>query len=340
MRINKPVTLLIPFIALLLQGCSKDADDTKVPPPGNTEGVLRIEDILQGNDQEMIALLNRVRGSVGKRGVGSKTVWSRKNEYGLGLYVSANHVYGLDTWQNRDEKFIDIQHIENGGIFETSRLPPVSGDWKIGDTLIADFPLYHPKISEGATNTTILPAEDFFLGIIDNQRVAQALVAQTPGPLQTGQPLDMYDPEKRTTAGQTWAVPEPGEKAVMVGYPRDQASYPNGAVAYGSVLSNAEALVKIDELKAAGDSEGSIPYNGDAEFFIEGKAIGGMSGGGVFNNQGRLLGIMVRASDKEGAPQIVRAVKMSHIRQTLASYYNSLPQPEKDKLRPFINGEL
>ncbi len=59
------------------------------------------------------------------------------------------------------------------GIFETSKIPPIDGKVELGSMLIADFPLMHFDIAASATNATILPAEDFYLGIIDNQRVKQ-----------------------------------------------------------------------------------------------------------------------------------------------------------------------
>lgn len=340
MKIIRSFSAFTFLTVLLLPGCSGRMDDP-LPPgsPGDATSISRIEDILRGKDEDLIFLLNQVRGSVGKRGPGSKTVWSRKNDHQLGLYISASHVYGLSTWSSRNETFIDINAIHNG-IFETSKLPLPSGEWDLGNRLIADFTLYHPAISPQATNITLLPAEDFYLGIIDNQRVIGQLFAQTPKVVQKSVPLAMFDPENRTIAPKTWNLPVPGEKALLVGYPQDLVKYPNGAALYAKILTDQEAKQKIVELKAAGDSEGDIPYDADAEFFIEGKALAGMSGGGAFNNQGQCLGIMVRASDKTGAPSIVRVVKTDYIRKKLVNFYQTLPHAEKDKLRPFVSGEL
>lgn len=321
----------------ILWSCSKGNGDPV--PPDKTEGVSRIEDVLNGDDRPLIDLLNNVRGSIGKRGPGSKTVWSRKNDFGLGIYLSANHLIGLDTWQTRGEKFIDIRMVNNG-IFETSQLPPLNGSWQLGDILSADFLLYHSDISERATNTTILPEEDFYIGIVDNQKTVGQLVAQRPDLVQIGQPLEMYDPSNRTTAAQTWGTSVAGEKAILVGYPRDASSYPNGAVVYGTILTDAEAQAAVNALKQAGDSEGNIPYEPEVEFFVAGSAIQGMSGGGAFNSSGQCLGIMVRASDTQGAPRITRVIKTTYIRQKLVNYYNTLPQSDQDKFGPFVNGEL
>ena len=329
---------LVLFIAsgLLFHSCKKSG-----PPsdPDNKKVVAGIEEVLNGKNQPLIDLLNKVRGSVGKRGPASKTIWSRKNDYSVGLYISANHVYGISGWNSRNASFFDL-FSENPGIFETSQIPPTDGRIELGNTLIADFPLLHFDISPTATNTSILPEEDFYLGIIDNQRVQQGPFAQHPNPAQTSIPLEMHDTGNRTKAVLTWNSPVAGEKAISVGYPQDQNKYPHGAVAYGKILSDEEAGNIIIQLKAAGDSEGNIPYNGNAEFFVDAQAIAGMSGGGVFNAAGQLLGIMVRASDKENAPRIIRVVKISYIKLKLEAFYNGLPESDRDKIRPFISGEL
>jgi hypothetical protein len=47
--------------------------------------------------------------------------------------------------------------------------------------------------------------------------------------------------------------------------------------------------------------------------FIEGSAITGMSGGGAFDTDGRVVGILVRASTEHPTRQFVRAVRMSYV---------------------------
>lgn len=307
--------------------------------PNNKFKVPKIEEVLNGKDQNLIELLHKVRGSVGRRGSGSKTIWSRKNDYELGLYLSANHVYNITGWSSRNSQIFDLSN-ENLGIFETSQIPPENGNIILGNTLIADFPLMHFSISPSVTNNTILPEEDFYLGIVDNQRVEQSPLAKYPEIVQKSNPLKLYDPENRTKATQTWNIPIYGQKAIAVGYPQDRTNYPNGAVAYGKIVSDAEARNIMLKLKEAGDSEGDISYNSTVEFLIEAEALPGMSGGGVFNSEGQLLGIMVRASNEVDAPKIIRVVKITHIKSKLIEFYNSLSESDKKKMRVFISGEL
>lgn len=335
MQAKTVLSVLFIIFGISFQSCKRN---NPIPPESDLD-VPKMEEILNGKDQNLINLLNRVRGSVGRRGSGSKTIWSRKNDYGLGLYISANHVYNITGWNSRNAHFFNLSS-ENPGIFETSQIPPINGSIALGHTLIADFPFIHFNISTGATNTTLLPAEDFYIGIIDNQRAEQSPLANYPEFVKTSVPLQMYDPDNRTKATPTWNIAVAGEKVIAVGYPQDKANYPNGAVAYGKILSDTEATQTIQKLKIAGDTEGDIPYNSSAEFLIDAQAIAGMSGGGVFNADGQLLGIMVRASDKENAPKIIRAVKISHIKSTMIEFYNSLPETDKSRIRPFISGEL
>ncbi len=335
MKAKTLIYLSILIFSIVFHSCKKSKPIVDNP----INNVLKIEEVLSGSDQNLISLVNKVRGSVGRRGSASKTIWSRKDDYGLGLYVSANHVYGLSGWNLKNAQFFDLPN-ENLGIFETSQIPPVNGNIELGNTLIADFPLMHFDISASATNTTILPAEDFYIGIIDNQRMEQAPLPRHPDFVKTDQPLQMYDTSNRTKATQTWNVPVSGLKAIAIGYPQDRAAYPNGAVAYGKILSDTEAADMILKLTAAGDSEGAIPYNPNVEFFVDAQAIAGMSGGGVFNAEGQLLGMMVRASDQANAPKIIRVVKISHIRSKMSTYFNTLSDSNKNKVKPFISGEL
>lgn len=109
---GKKLILLLLVFATIIQSCGK----TKSAKPNGSPSIITIEDALKGNDQNLITILNNVRGSVGRRGFGSKTIWSRKNEYGLGLYISANHVYSLSGWSSRKAQFFDLD-VVNHGIF-------------------------------------------------------------------------------------------------------------------------------------------------------------------------------------------------------------------------------
>lgn len=336
--INLILIFLTPlFIAI---SCSRDNSlPTINPPTGIVEtNLIKLEDALNHSNTDFINLINKIRGSVGTNGFGSKVIWSKKNEYKLGLFVSANHVYGINTWSSFNEKYIDIT-ANNNGIFIGSKIPPTNGNINLANELIANFGLYHPQIPSNATNTTIFPKDDFYLGIIDNQRIIDNGLGNYPNFVQTTIPLQMYDPNNRTQATQTWSVVETNQIIVALGYPQDKATYPNGAIATGKVYSDLEAENMIQLLKLNGDVEGEIPYNPEVEFLANIEAIAGMSGGGVFNADGQLLGIMVRATKLNDKP-VLRVVRITYIKQKMNTFYNTLSVSDKNKMRPFISGEL
>jgi hypothetical protein len=330
------------FLAFLFAGigCSNNSSGPILNPPTGIvqTNLVKIEDALDHSSTDFVNLINKVRGSVGTNGAGSKVVWSKKNDHNLGLFVSANHVYGIKTWPSLSEEFIDIAVINNG-IFVGSKLPPANGNVRLANEHIANFGLYHPPIPSNATNTTILPKDDFYLGIVDNQRVVDNGLGNYPGLVQTSTPLQMYDPNNRTQATQTWSIVMANEIVIAVGYPQDKVKYPNGAISTGRIYSDTEAENIIQSLYINGDTEGSIPYDPQVEFIANVSAIAGMSGGGVFNTDGQLLGIMVRATELKGEP-VLRVVRITFIKQKIEAFYNLLSVSDKNKIRRFIGKEL
>jgi len=325
---------------LMAIGCSKD-NNTPTPNPaaGIVEtNLIKLEEALNNSNTDLVNLINKIRGSVGTNGPGSKVIWSKKNDYKVGLFVSANHVYGINTWPSLNEECIDIVTVNNG-IFLGSKIPPTNGSTHLTNELIANFALYHPLIPSNATNTTIRPKDDFYLGIIDNQRIIDNGLGNYPTLVKTSTPLQMYDPNNRTQAAQTWSGADTNQIVIAFGYPQDKATYPNGGVSTGKVYSDLEAENAIQSLKLKGDIEGDIPYNPQVEFLANAEAIAGMSGGGVFNTDGQLLGIMVRATKLNGKP-LLRVVRITYIKQKMNTFYNALSMTNKNKMRPFISGEL
>jgi len=346
LSLNAPMKCTINLMWIFLTplffaiSCSKDSSTPTPNPPSGIVGtnLIKLEEALNNTNTDFVTLINKIRGSIGTNGPGSKVIWSKKNDYKVGLFVSANHVYGINTWPSLNEEFIDIVAINNG-IFLGSKIPPTNGSIQLTNELIANFALYHPLISSNASNTTILPKDDFYLGVIDNQRIMDNGLGNYPTFVQTSTPLQMYDPNNRTQAAQTWSVTEATQIVIAIGYPQDKATYPNGAVSTGKVYSDLEAENTIRSLKLKGDIEGAIPYNREVEFLANVEAIAGMSGGGVFNTDGQLLGIMVRATKLNGKP-VLRVVRITYIKQKMNAFYNTLTVTNKNKMKPFISGEL
>jgi hypothetical protein len=101
-------------------------------------------------------------------------------------------------------------------------------------------------------------------------------------------------------------------------------------------MTDAEASAAMVDLAARGDPEGAIRYDSEVEMFIEGAALAGMSGGPVVDRRGRIVGVMVRASDEHDGGQYVRAVRLTYVVSQLEEALNAL-SPER---RAAISGYL
>jgi hypothetical protein len=137
-------------------------------------------------------------------------------------------------------------------------------------------------------------------------------------------PRPPHAPRGPTTAATTWAPAKPGGRVIAIGFTNASAeSVGQLHASVGRVLSDTEAEQVIEILRAAGDEEGDIPYDRGVELLFEGRAVEGMSGSGLFDEQGRQVGVLVRASFADIGTQYVRAVRMSYVvdrlERTLAS---------------------
>src|SRR5690606_1164345 len=97
-----------------------------------------------------------------------------------------------------------------------------------------------------------------------------------------------------------------------------------------------EAKEAIEELDGVGDIEGKIPYDREAEFLVQGQALPGMSGGGVFDQEYRQVGVAVRASFAGLAVQYVRIVRMSFLVTRMKAALAKLHEAEREKVLPYL----
>jgi hypothetical protein len=121
-----------------------------------------------------------------------------------------------------------------------------------------------------------------------------------------------------------------------MGYPREGDYAGMLAASIGRVLSNSEAEAAIEELAALGDEEGGIAYVPEAEMIIEGHSVVGMSGGGVFDRAGSLVGILERASYEYDGKQYLRVVRMTFVVASINSAYEALSDSERAVVSPYL----
>jgi hypothetical protein len=146
-------------------------------------------------------------------------------------------------------------------------------------------------------------------------------------------PVPLYDPSGVTLTAPTFAVAAGGELVLLLGYPNATREL---TAAVGRVLTDTEASAAVARLADAGDPEGSIPYDSDAEMIIEGAALAGMSGGPVVDRQGRSVGVMVRASGERDGVQYVRAVRMSYLASRLEAAGDALPLGTRSAIAGYL----
>ncbi|MEZ4225878.1 MAG: trypsin-like peptidase domain-containing protein [Polyangiaceae bacterium] len=206
----------------------------------------------------------------------------------------------------------------DGGEFLYS-LPAASG--AASPTAHAFWTLFTPAVPEnqwGRQRGRILPRNDYMVATLDGQQDAAAVdLAYGDTGLRLKRPYAGV-PTTSTTAPAT-----PGTEVMVAGYvsefdPVTENADPTLTISTGAVLSDADARAALEALRRVGDEEGDVAYAPEVEFLVSAQAKRGMSGSGVFDRRGRLLGIAVRASLTADAPAIVRVVRLSYIEGQLA----------------------
>lgn len=160
--------------------------------------------------------------------------------------------------------------------------------------------------------TTLRPRRDFALGIVVGERKFAPYGQFPSAPLKIALPL-LPESEAAAVFGtrETVASPRTAEHVLMVGFPTNNS--PAQVAASGRILSALEAEAAVASSDDA--DERLIPFDPAAEFLVNRIAPNGMSGGGVFNRQGQLIGIMVRSPGNPNAqPAFTRVVRIDWMR--------------------------
>ncbi len=282
--------------------------------------------------------LYELQGRVAKNSNQSASVWSLNTEAGTALIVSALHTLG-EGWLGPGGTLIEERLRDPNEQPGATRIFLVEGEDGSVDSLASVlFILYNPDVppdQSGNHLLDVLPRHDFFIGVIDSQKIVMEPFPGEPAPLKHEPPI-IFDPSGLTTATQTYADVEPGDTIVLMGYPQAGDLAGKLAASIGRILSNEEAETAISELAALGDEEGGIPYDPEVEMIIEGHAVLGMSGGGVYDRTGNQVGILVRASYEYDGKQFVRAVRMTYVVYSLLLAYESLSDVEKDVVSLYL----
>lgn len=281
--------------------------------------------------------LEKVRGRVGtKMPIGSFVVWSRRTQDGYAVVTGAMHTLGASRYAPLGQDVHEEVVVPSATGLLDRCVPASSGELGCKD-LSPFYELYHPEIPAAEHTQSLVnitPKHDFYVGLVDRQHLAYDDNGFPAPPDRQPGSVPLYDPQSTSTLTPSTSTPTAGDTLLLVGYPA--AGPETGAFSVGKVLTDDDVATAFEALRAAGDEEGSLPYDPSVELIVSAKALGGMSGGGVFDRDGRLAGVMVRGSSVEGAPEIVRVVRASMIASRLAAAVAALPEATKAEVTPYL----
>ncbi len=324
-------------------GCTFVPD---LPIPSNCDAPTRLfvaADILADVEHPCFEWLDTTHGRLADAPNGSAVVWTVRTSSRAALVVSALHTVRQGLLAPADseveERLVDpsveiafgtIQVFDPGGV-------------ELAETHSPTFLLYHPAASgqdHAEAFQNLRPRNDFFLTVADDQMLDRAS-PESAGALRAASP-GLYDPRMIADSPMPIASVVPGELVLLEGFPSSLAvgltRTPRLGASVGRALSDAEAEEIVSMLREAGDEEGEIAYDADAEMIIEGEASPGMSGGGVFNRDGRLVGIIVRVTEAHSLPIHTRAVRLTYIKRRIEDALDALPDREQAAVSAFLAG--
>jgi hypothetical protein len=258
---------------------------------------------------------------------GSGVVWSLDTERKTGLLLSAAHVFQFANGMRFGPK-------QRYGFFEPEAYghrfiactPSASGMQNPTGPVVSI--LYWPGSKDVVKHgwMTILPADDFMLATLAGDVAAADCATATNGQADLqlhSMQRDQIAPKLDLATAAVPIAPIAGHAQVIaIGFPEDRTQ----SYTVARVLDDDEAKRRIIDLAKAGDEEGAIPYAKDVELLADGVVRSGTSGGGVFDRDGKLVGIIVRGNRR--GPATLRAVRATYILEQLRAGWKKSPKPK------------
>ena len=269
---------------------------------------------------------------------------TRGRVFGTGVAFSGTIV--ATTAARGGGLFVTCRHCASGGdhvLTDPESDPPVA--LQVGEPQRFYFAnrMFAPNPPKSAFDdhgnlTKILPRDDIAVAAVSNKLYklrGQIGVIPPSKVIDGAMPLD--DPRRIAASAKFWAAAQPGAQVLLLGYPRnlpDRDFRGELVASVGEVLDDATAR---DRLSRAEADEASIPYDPDVELVIAARAVSGMSGGGVFDVNGRYLGVMVRGTTQAvDGRYLTRVVRVSFIQAQLRSALAEADADLRARLTPFL----
>ncbi len=327
--------------ATIFFACGGDRADSTVPTPvacDDVTALFAVEEVLDGARGSCREWVDSSLGRAVRGSTSSASIWSGRSEHGTVLVVGAVHTLGQGWFGPTDTAVVEsiVNPEDQIGV---PRLFLIRPDGSGPDTLASPwFGLYNPAIAAERNNDLmqrLLPREDFYIAVTDAQKLDVSGLPLIVEPILKEE-VPLYDPAATTTSVPTWADAASGDLLLLLGYPNETGVLTAGV---GRVLSHDEATQAVANLADLGDEEGSIPYDAEVEMFIQGQSGVGMSGGPAVDEAGRLVGILVRATDVHDGVQYVRVVRMSYIVSRLAAVLEGIDSQTRQAIQRYLEPE-
>ena len=338
-------------IAIALFGC-KQSDDKPKPaeppaPPAIAAKCENIDLVLESkilSDAEPHPCRARVDAAYGRlisTGLAfSGTLVSTKPARGAGLFITCQHCTGADGDGLHDPEKEEPSAFNGLAPAQRAGTAVRSGPETRLYFIHRLFSRMPPKSAFDAKGRlmNILPADDFVVGTISGDHVdVIGHLGALPRAKVGDTRLPVHDPREVLASSQPWAEAKPGTQALVLGFPRDlpDMTFSGELVAsVGEILDDTRASAML--LRADAD-EAAIPYDPTVELVVAARASSGMSGGGVFDEDGRYLGVSVRGTLKPvDGKYLVRVVRAPYVMKQLAAALAAAPAPLRTKLQPFL----
>jgi hypothetical protein len=301
-------------------------------------GLRAVSDVLGDANDPCHDWVEAVHARTAQVVFASGSIWSRRTAHGTGILTTAAHVL-TPCYVDGTQCAAALDDPTEGPGMAVIKLAEVGGGAPKND-FSGHFTLYNELIppEENTANLTgIRPRHDFTVYAVDSQTFEDdgTSIGHSPDPIVDAE-LPLHDPDGDTLADPSWADPSAGDRVVLLGFPAGGPTAGALSASVGRVLDAGEIDAALVALAAAGDEEGGIPYDPEAEMILEGHAMVGMSGGGVFDAQGLQVGVMVRASTADIGVQYVRVVRMAWIVARLEAAMAAAAPPLAAAVAPYL----
>lgn len=347
---------MLVVIAVVL-GCK--GDDKRAPPPpvappsavaadgavapGQCERIEleRASKILADATHPCRAPLDAVYGRMVATGVAfSGTLVTTAPARGAGLVITCQHCTGADGGGLRDPEREDPSTFQVRAPAKLAAGRVASGRESELWFVYRLFSREPPRSAYDAKGhlVHILPADDFVIGTLSGAPVE---VVGHLGALPSAQVSDadvaLHDPRDLAPTAGSWGEAKSGTQALVLGFPRDLEDKEfegELVVSVGEILDDTRAK---DLLARSDPDEAAIPYDPAVELVVAARATTGMSGGATFAEDGRYLGVNVRATVRPvDGLYLVRVVRASYVMKQLAAALDAAPERIRAKVKPFL----